>query len=181
MKSRVMAGIVAGLLALSLAGCAGETRRPSPTPTPPFASADAAYKAAEATYRGYVDAGNHVDLSDPRSFEPVYAWLLADALKTDREELMAMSAKGWRMRGQSVVRLVRPLPSSDSEPAWGDVYIAGCLDVRGVTVTDAQGKSMVLPTRPDILPVRVAFSRDASTRTGLKIIKIQKRDGAPTC
>lgn len=186
MKSRgVVGGLVVGVLAASLTvgivGCASGAPAASPTPTPPFASADAAYKAAEATYRGYVDAGNHVDLADPKTFEGVYAWLLGDALKTDEQELTAMSAKGWKLSGKYRIALLKPLPSDTSDPRWGDVSLAGCFDVTDIKLTDSEGKSVVSPSRRDHLPVKISFSRDASTPTGMKIIKIQDRSGEPTC
>jgi len=181
MRSRVVAGVLAGMLAVGLTGCTGGDPQPSPTPTPPFASTDAAYEAAEATYRGYVDAGNQVDLADPKTFEPVYAWLLGDALGTDKKELTAMAAHGWQMRGDSKITVVEPLAWPGSDPTWGDVRIAACVDVHALSVTDSVGKSMVLASRPDVQPVKVTFSRDASTTTGMKIVKIQKRDGKPLC
>jgi len=99
MKSRVAAGVLAvvvalGLVAVGLVGCSGAAPKPSPTPTPPFATADAAYKAAEATYRAYVDAGNHVDLADEKTFAPLLGWLVGDALETDRAQVTGDGLEG---------------------------------------------------------------------------------------
>lgn len=181
MKSRVIVGVFAGILAVGIAGCSGAKSQVRPTPTPPFASAEAAYRAAEATYRGYVDAGNHVDLDDPKTFEPVYGWLLGDALKTDQEELTAMSAKGWKISGKDRIAMLQPLPTSTSDPHWGDVSLAACFDVSDVKLTDAAGNSVVSPSRIDKRPLKITLSRDAATPTGMKIIKIQDRQGQPVC
>ena len=184
MKSRVAAGVLAvvvalGLVAVGLVGCSGAAPKPSPTPTPPFASADAAYKAAEATYRAYVDAGNHLDLAEPKTFQPLYSWLLGDALDHQRQQLTAMTARGLHMTGRDVVTLVSPMDGG--EPVWGDVYLAVCVDVSKSRVTDAAGNSLVDKNRPDIQSLEVALSRDAATSTGMKITSITGRDGAPTC
>ena len=69
----VMGGI------LLLAGCAPTPPGPSPEPSVVFMTDDEAFAAAEATYRAYVDALNQVDLSDPDTFEAVYAWTTGEA------------------------------------------------------------------------------------------------------
>ncbi|MET0860918.1 MAG: hypothetical protein ABW091_07810, partial [Microbacterium sp.] len=67
-------------LVLASAALSGCTPQPAPTPTPTgFATEDEAFAAAEETYRAYVDALNQVDLSDPETFEPVYAWTTGEA------------------------------------------------------------------------------------------------------
>ena len=100
---RTFPAVGAALLALALVtGCAPE---PAPTPTPTgFASDDEAFAAAEATYRAYVDALNAVDLSDPATFEPVYANLSGQALADEKKSLTTMSAEGWVVSGESKVR-----------------------------------------------------------------------------
>ncbi|HWT34574.1 MAG TPA: hypothetical protein VN107_12460 [Microbacterium sp.] len=179
MKSRVAAGVLAVMVAVGLAGCAGAAPKPSPTPTPPFASADAAYKAAEATYRGYVDALNNVDLDQPKTLDSAYRWLLSDALDHQRKEFSAMAAKRLTLSGDSVIAILRPVESGD--PLWGDVQLAACLDVHGIDVTDSSGKSLVQGTRPNVQSLKIGFSRDASTSTGMKIASITAREGSPEC
>ncbi len=51
-----------------------------------FASEEEAFAAAEETYRAYVDALNQVDLSDPETFEAVYAWTTGDANADERKD-----------------------------------------------------------------------------------------------
>ncbi|HWT33745.1 MAG TPA: hypothetical protein VN107_08270 [Microbacterium sp.] len=181
MKSRVAAGVLAVVATVGLVGCSGAAPKPSPTPTPPFASADAAYKAAEATYRGYVDALNEVQLEHQTSFKPVFAWLLGSALEGDKAQFRAMSAKGWKVSGDSHVTQAQPLEKDSDDPRWGDVTIAVCLDVRSVNVVDAEGVSQVASTRPAFQAINVTVHRDAGSPTGLKISDLSTRAGAPTC
>ncbi len=76
--ARRTAGLLIALaIATTVSAC---TPEPAPTPTPTgFASEDEAFRAAEETYRAYVDALNAVDLADPATFEPVFAWTTGDA------------------------------------------------------------------------------------------------------
>ncbi len=77
MFRRSAAVVVALAVTLGATACQPE---PTPTPTgPAFASEDEAFAAAEETYRAYVDALNQVDLSDPETFEAVYAWTTGEA------------------------------------------------------------------------------------------------------
>ena len=69
-RRRALALLVAGALTFGLAGCFGQPAAKPSTPAPAFTSDAAAYAAAEKTYEGYVEAGNEIDLSDPRTFEP---------------------------------------------------------------------------------------------------------------
>ncbi len=87
--------IVAGLAT----GCRPE---PAPSPTAPvFSSEEEAFAAAEQTYRAYVDALNEVDLSDPATFEAVYAWTTGDANAQGSEDAsVEMHADGWTVSGR---------------------------------------------------------------------------------
>jgi len=179
MKSRVAAGVLAVVVAVGLVGCSGAAPKPSPTPTPPFASADAAYKAAEATYRGYVDALNKVDPDNPKTFEPVYMWLSGPALDADRKELTAMGAHHLRIVGDASVKRTAPVEGGD--PLWGDVTIDACYDVHAVDIIDRTGHSLVSPSRADIERLTVTVSRDAGTRTGMRIVQIKIQDDPAQC
>lgn len=179
MRSRVVAGVVVGMLMVAVVGCAGTKPRASPTPTPPFASAAAAYRAAEATYRGYVEAGNHLDLANPKTFEAVYRWLLGDALDADRKELTTMAANRLKITGHASVKSVSPLPGGD--PLWGDISVEACYDVHDVDVVNSSGKSLVSPDRADIERIVVKYSRDGRTRTGMRIIQMKIQDDAGRC
>ena len=81
--------LVTGLLA----GCVGD---PGPVETTPgFASEEEAFAAAEETYRAYVDALNQVDLSDPETFEPVFAWTTGELNATIGRPCQGCTRIGW--------------------------------------------------------------------------------------
>ncbi len=128
-------------------GVTGCTPPSEPAPTPAatvsgFASEEEAFRAAEATYRAYVDALNRVDLADPRTFEPVYAWLESDALAASRKSFARMHAEGLSVAGQSKVPFIEPRAAGLRE-----VVIDVCLDVSNVTLVDSEGRSVVSKTR----------------------------------
>jgi hypothetical protein len=124
-----------------------------PTPTG-FADEAEAFAAAEETYRAYVDALNRVDLSDPATFEDVYAWTTGDANATERETLTQMHADGWRVSGESVVLSV-------TGAAWDATAHSGsmvaCVSVEAVALVNSEGVSMVAGDRPAVQTVEVGF------------------------
>lgn len=115
---------------------------PQPTPSPTFTSEAAAFAAAEATYRAYVDALNQVDLADPETFEAVYAWTTGEANAAERENLTRMHADKWEVSGQTAILAVLKTDTSLNS-------VLACVDVSKVDVVDAAGQSQVSPDRPD--------------------------------
>jgi ABC-type transport system substrate-binding protein len=174
--SRTTLLAVAGIaLALVLAGCRPE---PAVEPTPTFSSETEAFAAAEATYREYVKALNAVDLSDPETFDPAYTWTAGEANAGLRELFSQMHADGWVVAGESVVVLVAPLDITDLE---GDVALAACLDVSGVTVVDDAGQSVVEADRRDVQSLTVTMVLSKSSPTKLLVSSISGREGEPSC
>lgn len=160
-----------------LSGCVGT---PDPVEsTPLFASEAEAFAAAEQTYRNYVDALNQVDLSDPATFEPVYAWTTGDANAEARASYSQMHAEGWTVTGQSSVALSEPQPTGP-EGIEG-VQLAVCLDVSQIAGVDGDGVSMVSPDRRDIQSMLVSLNVDSSSPTNYLINSIAGRDGSPAC
>ncbi|MCP2637808.1 hypothetical protein K0817_014735 [Microbacterium sp. HD4P20] len=153
----------AALLLLALTGCT--VPQPEPTPTAPFTSEEEAFAAAEETYRAYVDALNEVDLSDPETFEEVYAWTTGEANASERKSLSEMHADGWAVSGETRTRAIFGEELGED----GGVRILVCSDVSAVVVTDAAGTSMVAADRPDVYPLRVELLPSAQTSTGLVI------------
>ncbi len=151
-----------------LSACAST---PEPTePTPLFTSEADAFAAAEETYRAYVDALNQVDLSDPETFEDVYAWTTGDANAGERKSLSTMHADGWAVRGDTLIQSVEV---EDFAPTEEPIVLLGiCTDVHAVEVFDASGESVVSPDRPTAQSSIVAFTSDRASPTGLKIAEI---------
>jgi len=160
--SVLLAAVALG--ALTATGCAPGPS-PTPTPTPLFSSEAEAFAAAEETYRAYVDALNEVDLADARTFDGVSAWLVGETATSERKTLVEMQSRGLTKRGTTTFTSWE-VTSVDADS--GEIQSHLCLDVSQVDLLDAQGTSVVPPTRPNLQPVDVSF-RPAPTRTGLAI------------
>ncbi len=150
-RMRQLAGAACGALAFMLlaTGCAPD---PTATPAPTgFSSEEEAFAAAEATYRAYVDALNQVDLSDPATFESVYAHLSGPALGDEKRSLTKLHADGWLVSGRSVVDGFYRVDEDE-------LLAIACLDVSAVSLTDASGVSQVGAERPDVYAVQLRFT-----------------------
>ena len=176
MNSRLVAAAALALAALLTSGCTAEPE-PAPSPSPLFATEEEAYAAAEETYRAYVDALNQVDLSDPETFEDVYAWTTGAINADDRESFSRMHADEWTVRGDSTIKRVDNLVVSES---LDSVQLGACLDVSDVTLTDSSGESKVGSDRPDVQSTLVSLTRGDSA-TGFLIDDIQGADLETRC
>lgn len=177
MKLRLVSTIIALAVVAGLtSGCVPEpTSSPSPTG---FATEEEAFAAAEATYRAYVDALNQVDLSDPETFEAVYAWTTGELNATDRKGLTAYHAEGAKVSGTTTPTLVE---LSSFEVPMDSVSLATCIDVSTVDVVNADGISLVDPDRTDVQSLIVTLIHNADSKTGLVIESIGPREGGPSC
>ncbi len=141
MQTRLLAATLALVLAAAVTtGCAPT---PEPTePTPLFTSEDEAFAAAEETYRAYVDALNQVDLSDPATFEDVYAWTTGDANANERKTFSrCMPTVGQSAGDTAIVVESRPasirsrdrsvvtvdVASTSSESSWSTPTATRCV------------------------------------------------------
>lgn len=169
MICRVAAAAAAvALVLLAATGC-----QPEPAPSPSgaaFATEAEAFAAAEETYRAYVDALNQVDLSDPETFEAVYAWTTGDASAGEKKSLTGMHADGWTVTGNTSIRQIQPFTFDTTADAT--VVLRVCTDVSGVQVLDAAGESVVAPDRPAIQASEASFVGDTSSPTDLLISDI---------
>ena len=153
------------------------TPEPAPSPTPTgFASEDEAFRAAETTYRSYIDALNNVDLSDPATFEPLFELTTGQANEDARKEFSQMHADGWVVAGKSSVTLVQP--SGDWAPTR--VTLSVCVDVGSVTLVDSAGNSVVNPERQDVQSMSVDLKTIDRT-TEWAISRFAGRSGEPEC
>ncbi|MCR2785840.1 MULTISPECIES: hypothetical protein [unclassified Microbacterium] len=168
MSRRAVGAVTAALLLLLAVSTTGCVPEPEPSPTPAgFATEEEAFAAAEETYRAYVDAVNGVDLSNPETFEAVYAWTADDANAAARESFSQMHADGWTVAGATAFDTFVPL-IHDPEPSVTTAQL--CLDVSNVTVVDRDGASVVSEDRLDRQPIEVTFVQ-AETPTRLQIAK----------
>jgi hypothetical protein len=144
-------------VALMVSGCSGS---PEPVETTPgFATEEEAFAAAEETYRAYVDALNQVDLSDPATFEPVFALTTGDFESTERTSLSKMHADGWAVSGESLISHLEPKSVSAD---GSSVELIACIDVTRVQLVDQAGASMVGQERPPTQSLVVKLTTDGS-------------------
>ncbi|MEW2460244.1 hypothetical protein [Microbacterium sp. K41] len=165
---RLRATLTAALVAtlLSVAACAPSPHTtPSPTATPLFANKEDAFAAAEVTYRAYTDASNATILTDADTFDPVFAWLRADALDSARKNYSEYYASGVTRTGASSFDHFTP---GSYDPEARTVVVRLCIDVSDVDVLDAEGHSVVPGDRPPRRAVEVTMI-SADTATGLAI------------
>ena len=154
MISRVAAAAFALAVVLGMTtGCQPE---PTPSPSgPAFATEEEAFAAAEETYRAYVDALNQVDLSDPATFEAVYAWTTGELNASDRKNFSAWHADGYSKSGDALVQRVVGSTVRDLDKSSLEIDLDVCYDVSGVAVTDKEGTSVVSADRPDIQTLKI--------------------------
>ncbi len=151
--------------ALVMSGCDGS---PAPTPStsgPLFANEEEAFAAAEATYRAYVDALNEVDLSDPETFEPVFALTTGDVNGNERRSLSQMHADGWRVSGATSIKWFR----GESYQRDDGVAAVACIDVSGVELVDSAGASQVSNDRRPVYALELAILPSSDAEFSLAI------------
>jgi len=153
---------MAVLTACAPAGEPSGVEAPDSIPTP-FSNEEEAFRAADATYRAYVDALNQVDLADPATFEHVYEWLTGEALRASQRSFSRMHANGLNVEGITRVQNIQP-----RQMGKGGLEIDVCLDVAGVEVRDANGQSAVASSRNEEQPLRISLI-EGGTRTGMSI------------
>ncbi|MCR2763471.1 hypothetical protein NQ152_08090 [Microbacterium sp. zg.B48] len=170
------------LMLAVLAGLAtGCQPQPEPTPTASvFASEEEAFAAAEETYRAYVDALNQVDLSDPETFEAVYAWTTGELNATDRKNFSAWHADGYSKSGEARITETRAGAVHRLGSPDVTVRMEACYDVSAVDVVDKEGKSVVSPERPSLQRLALVFVT-ADTPTSLGIDAISPAEGDLNC
>lgn len=157
MLARVARAVaVLAMAAAAATGCVGSPEPQETTPTP--LTDEQAFAAAEETYRAYVDALNQVDLSDPTTFEPVYALTTGDANAEERKSLSRMHAEGWSVSGTTFLESFRG-DSFEHSSSAGSVTAYACLDVSAVTVVDAAGIPVASEDRPDTYTLEVVLDQ----------------------
>ncbi|WP_156876630.1 hypothetical protein [Microbacterium luticocti] len=173
--------MVATVVVLAMVtGCSPQPPHPapSPTPSPRFTSEADAYKAAEDTYRAYVDALNAVDISDPATFEDVYRWATEGRQSADKKTLTAYHAENVSMLGST---RILSLTATEATPPLDEVVLAACVDVSSVDIRSEDGASLVSPDRPDVQSVAVEVHGSDGSPTGFVVAAIGGRTEGPAC
>ncbi|WP_353115891.1 hypothetical protein [Microbacterium sp.] len=146
----------------TLAACS-PAPEPTPTKTPIFASEEEAFEAAEATYQAYTDATNATNLSDPKTFEPVFDWLTGSAKAAEQRNYSFYYAEGVRRSGITSIDTFTPIKFEVNK-----VEAKLCADVSNVDLIDSGGRSLLPTGRATRVPIGVIFV-GAPTSTGLWI------------
>lgn len=151
-ERRGASAAIAALLIVALAACTPEAA-PAPPPSPSVVSSeDAAFAAAEATYRAYVDAVNASRVGG-RAFDPEL-FLTGSALEGERRSQLEFDQLGIRLDGD--LRLASMTVSRASGVSLRS-YV--CLDVSNTRVLDEAGVDVTPKDREALLGLEVAFVR----------------------
>jgi len=160
---RATAALTTGVLALGMLAACTPQPEPTPTKTALFTSDEEAFKAAEETYRAYIEASNKVDFSDPKTFEAVYAWNTGSALSAEKEALTLYDAENLTRVGDGAFDSFEPLTASDDR-----ITARLCLDVSRVDLIREDGASALPADRAPRAGREVTFT-PGDTSTGLQI------------
>jgi hypothetical protein len=165
------------VLAASVASGCSAPPEPAES-TPAFTTEDEAFAAAEETYRAYVDALNQVDLSDPETFEDVFAWTTGEFNANERQTLSEMHADTWHVTGETVIVRIDDL---EADLPFDVVTIGACADVSSIELIDADGASQVSSSRPAVQSTRVTLTQSESSATGYLVADVVGYQLEPTC
>ncbi|PVW03452.1 hypothetical protein DEA06_13090 [Microbacterium sp. Gd 4-13] len=163
-------------MVLVMGGCS-VTPEPEET-TPAFATEEEAFAAAEQTYRAYVDALNQVDLSDPETFEPVFALTTGELNTSDRRGLSTYHADQVAKSGESTIT---DLQRESADLENGIIHFSVCLDVSTVELTELSGESIVDPDRVPVQSLRVTVEGPRTAAGSLQVSSVSGRSGEPVC
>lgn len=151
------------VVALLTSGCGSPASPPTLAPTTaapsPTDSAAAAYAAAEATYRAYVDALNSRRSDPSGSSDPLL--LLADEARQAAERTATeLQSAGVAVVGRTEILWVRP-DKFDGVVA----ELKTCVDSTSARVIDSGGNDVTPPERPDrqLLSITVDIGRSVIT------------------
>ena len=174
---RALGALSAGLLTLGMLSACTPAPEPDPNPTKTalFTSDEEAFKAAEETYRAYMDAVNKADYADPATFEAVYAWNTGTALSSEKKALTLYHAENLTRVGDVTFDKFSPLSTSDN-----DVVVQLCLDASNVDLIRADGQSAVPDGRIPRAARKVTFTR-AATSTQLRIASNHEAEDGFSC
>ncbi|MBS1675653.1 MAG: hypothetical protein JSS74_17000 [Actinobacteria bacterium] len=173
-QSVVRTGIATGVLAVAvvLGGCTPGPA-PTPTPTPLFTSEAEAFKAAEAVYREYTDAGNASRNGDSSAAPDKY--LAGSALEDDIKARRDIKAAGLTVSGSLVVQ---SFSGTKYDPRGGSVAAIVCLGVGDTRVMNKDGQDVTPVGRPKVSAVAVEFAR---ANKGAALMITRSESSSETC
>lgn len=144
--------MIVALMAVGLVACTTEPA-PAPLPTPSaLSSEDAAFAAAEATYRAYVDAVN-ARREDPQSLPNPESFLTGAALESSRSAQQRFDAADVRLDGASQV--VEVLEHSRD---GSDIELVVCVDSSDTRLLNGDGVDITPANRQEVGALRVGVT-----------------------
>jgi len=148
------AAVVAAVLCLG--ACAPEDPGPKPSPdptsTPLFASDEEALAAAEEAYGRYQAVSDAILMDGGANPERLLDVATQEKLEYEQRGYEELRSSGYTFTGSSTFDRMT-LQSRDD--ATVSVYV--CDDITSVDVLGQDGRSVVMPDRPDIFPRAVTF------------------------
>ena len=169
---RALVLVCLAALGLGAVGCSPSPAEPSPKRTAAFDSEEAAFAAAEETYRAYVDAENAraagEDDPDPQDF------LIGAALDADIESRRELDRYRLREEGSANVAGFRPV-SAEYASSTPQITAVVCINVSATRLRDDQGRDVTPTSRPDVVALEVSL---VSVDHELKISKMSASEVA---
>ncbi|MCP1430603.1 hypothetical protein J3D45_003101 [Microbacterium foliorum] len=161
-RARTLIFMALGTVAFATGALVGCTPRSAPTPTPTavFATEKEAFAAAEEAYMAYNEAFNAIDLTDPSTFEPVFARTTSDFRNADKETLSELSAAGLQFVGETRIIGFKGMSSTAH---FEEIVALVCIDLSESDVVNAAGDSVVPIERPAVNTLRVTFAANAGS------------------
>ena len=153
---RILTVVGVVLLTTMMAGCIGPEpggrHKPSPSPTPVFASDEEALAAAEAAYGAYLAVSDAISSDGGANPERLAASVTAEELAESIELYKSFEIEGIRTRGTTTFDSVALQRADDYEVA---IYL--CLDVTQVRMIDTGGADVTPASRINRVPLEVIF------------------------
>jgi len=158
--------------AVMLSGCLAPAPEPAPTSTAVFASEDAAFAAAEETYRAYVDAAN-ARRADPNAVPDPQDFLIGDALERDIDSRRELDELGLHLQGPSTVTAIAGV---SADLVTGNVVTHACYDSTAARVVNEAGVDVTAADRDPTVMVEVTTTLSDGE---LMIVSMAPVDGDP--
>lgn len=153
MRTRHLLTAIAALSVVALlSGCTpaklyDKTATSTSSPTPVFASEEEALAAAEEVYARYLEVSSRIMASGGADAEQIKEVTTGEFLQASLQGFREVQMSAYRGEGKVEVRDIR-IQSYFQGGGPGFLSVYACEDVSMTDVVDAQGVSVVSPTRP---------------------------------
>jgi hypothetical protein len=197
-SGRMLAAALTVLLIVSAAGCASaatatpaKTPGASPSSTPPtsiptvapvFVSDQAAFDAAEAAYRGYIEMADLIITEGGARPERIEQYTTGPLAAAEYDYYESLKQKGWRGTGKSTFYNMT-LRGVDENGAGGRavVIVTVCSDVTNTDMVDASGQPVPTGDFDPTIPYRVVFDLADSSGSSLKAADTRLAESQGVC